>query len=186
MPSEALEVPDKQVIDELVGAYFRHINRSWPILDEEHFYEQLHGTDPRNAVSPPLLNAVMLVGAHALSFENQDRDRGRDRDSLRDLQTTFFRRAKTLMDSRFEQDRLLYIQVALLMTWYSDGLEEVIANAWYWIGAAARAAIGLGMHRNTTMAKLVPLPKRMWVRVFWILFQFDTLISLSYGRPQCL
>lgn len=177
MPPSALEIPPKPLLDELVTAYFVHINRGWPIIDEESFTEQLAGKDPRNPLSLPLLNAVLLVGAHVLSAE---------RDDLKDLQATFFRRAKTLIDARYDQDRLAYVQSALLMTWYSDGHEEVIANAWYWIGAATRAAIGLGMHRDTTRAKLVPVPRRTWVRVFWVMFQFDTLISLTYGRPQSL
>ncbi|KAG8411087.1 hypothetical protein J3458_016198 [Metarhizium acridum] len=179
IPHEALERPTKPLIDKLVRAYFVYINRGWPIVDEENFVDQLEEKDPRNPLSLPLLNAVLLVGAHVLSFQE-------DFEQMKQLQSVLFRRTKTLIDCRFEQDRLVYVQVALLLTWYSDGLEEVVANAWYWMGTAARTATGLGMHRDTTTARLLDVHKRSWVRVWWVLFQFDTLISLSYGRPQSI
>lgn len=179
VPPEALERPERQLVDKLVQAYFEHINRGWPIIDEENFMEQINGRDPRNPLSLPLFNAVLLVGAHVLSFLE-------DHEPMKQLQAVLFKRTKTLIDCRFEQDRLVYIQVALLLTWYSDGLEEVVANAWYWIGTAARTAIGMGMHRDTSTARLLDVQKRSWIRVWWVLFQFDTLISLSYGRPQAL
>ena len=139
--------------------------------------DQLHGTNQHNPLSLPLFNAVLLVGAHVLSAQRAE---------FRPYQDVFFRRTKELVYSRVEQNRLVYVQVALLLTWYSDGLEEVVANAWYWIGSAARTAIGLGMNRASTNARTLDSLKRTWICVWWVLFQFDTLISLSYGRPQCL
>ncbi|PMB67883.1 Acetamidase regulatory protein [Beauveria bassiana] len=68
----------------------------------------------------------------------------------------------------------MYVQVALLMTWYSDGHEEIVANAWHWIGFAIRIAIGHGMHRDATHSKMLPVHRRLWTRLWWILFQFDT------------
>ncbi|KHN97505.1 acetamidase regulatory protein [Metarhizium album ARSEF 1941] len=172
VPREALERPAKPVIDKLVRAYFVHVNRGWPIVDEENFLNQLEGGDAGNPLSLPLLNAVLLVGAHVLSFQE-------DFEQMRLLQSLLFRRTKALMDCRYEQDRQVYVQVALLLTWYSDGLEEVVANAWHWIGTAARTATGLGMHRDTTTARLLDVHRRSWIRLWWVLFQFDTLISLS-------
>jgi transcriptional regulatory protein AMDR len=179
VPRDALARPDKPLVDKLLTAYFVHINRGWPIVDEENFMNQLQGKDAQNPLSLPLFNAVLLVGAHVVSLQGEHEE-------MKRLQAVLFRRTKTLVDSRFEQDRLVYIQVALLLTWYSDGLEEVVANAWYWIGTAARTAIGLGMHRDTSTARLLNVQKRTWIRVWWVLFQFDTLISMSYGRPQSL
>lgn len=174
---DAFARPDKNLESQLIDAYFSQINRGWPIVDEENFRLQLQGDNPRNALPLLLLNAVLVVGAHVLSREDQN---------MRQHQKTFFNRAKTLIDSRFEQDRVVYVQSALLLTWYADGLEEVVANGWYWIGLAARTAMGIGMHRDTTYAKLMPVQRRTWIRVWWVLFQFDTLMSLVYGRPQAM
>ncbi|KAI9159099.1 Acetamidase regulatory protein [Paramyrothecium foliicola] len=177
MPSEALERPSKPLADKLIDAYFEVINRGWPIIDEEDFRAKYAGQDPRNPLPLQLLNAVFLVGAHVLSA--QDR-------TMRKLQVDFFRRAKILMDFRYEQDRMSHVQAALLLSWYSDGQEELMANAWHWIGLACRLALGMGMHRDTSASRLLSTSKRAWPRLWWVLFQFDTLLSTAYGRPQAL
>jgi transcriptional regulatory protein AMDR len=42
------------------------------------------------------------------------------------------------------------------------------------------------MHRNPVSSSFVTRDRRMWRRVWFILVQFDVLISLSYGRPQAM
>lgn len=177
IPPEALERPDENLAAELIEAYFAHVNRGWPIIDEAHFMHQYQGRNPRDPVALSVMNAIFLAGGHVLSPTRSD---------VRAMLPTFFRRAKTLMDYRFEQDRMAYIQTALLMTWYSDGLEEVVANAWHWIGMATRTAFGLGMHIDPSGSGMLPVHKRTWRRLWWVLFQFDTIVSASYGRPQAM
>jgi transcriptional regulatory protein AMDR len=178
IPREALERLDPTLEAELLQAYFARVNRGWPIVDEELFMEQYGGRDPKKPLVLPLLNAILLVGAHVLASYS--------RNDVRPLQAVFFRRAKALLDHRFEQDRTAHIQAALLLTWHSDGLEEVVANAWYWLGIATRTALGVGMHRDSARSRMTPASKRTWKRLWWVLFQFDTMISVSYGRPQAM
>ncbi|KAH6884580.1 fungal-specific transcription factor domain-containing protein [Thelonectria olida] len=177
IPPDALERPDKKLADKLIQAYFDHVNCGWPIIDKEWFMHQTDGRDPRNPVPLALLNAVFLVGAHVLSAQDE---------SMRPMQHVFFHRAKALIDCRLEQDRIMYVQVALLLTWYSDGLEEVVANAWHWIGIATRTAFGIGMHQDVTQSRMQAVQKRIYTRLWWVLFQFDTIASASCGRPQVI
>ncbi|KAM0425295.1 hypothetical protein ACHAPT_009351 [Fusarium lateritium] len=177
VPAELLERPDKQLAERLIRAYFDFVNCGWPIVDEDEFMAQYEGKDPGVPRSSALVNAVFLVGAHVLSSHD---------DSMHSLQSTFFRRAKTLIDYRFEVDRLVYVQVALLMTWHSDGLEEIVGSAWHWIGIAARTAMAFGMYRDATKSRMMPVHKRVYTRLWWVLFQFDTISSLSSGRPQVI
>ncbi|VUC26943.1 unnamed protein product [Clonostachys rosea] len=177
IPAEAFKRPDKKLAEELLEAYFVHVNRGWPIVDEEDF--MAHWSDKASACSVPLplMNALFLVGAHVLAPQ---------RPELRSLQSVYFRRAKTLIDARFDQDRTVYVQTALLMTWYSDGMEEIVANAWHWIGIATRTALGVGMNRDASASRMLEVHKRTHVRLWWVLFQFDTMVSAAYGRPQAL
>uniref|UniRef100_A0A4E9DY75 Zn(2)-C6 fungal-type domain-containing protein n=1 Tax=Gibberella zeae TaxID=5518 RepID=A0A4E9DY75_GIBZA len=168
---EPLERPDKQLEMRLVRAYFDTINRGWPIVDEDLFMTQYNGQDPINPVCLTLLNAIMLVGAHTLASHDE---------SMIPLLSTFFYRTKTLLDCESWPDRLVYIQVPLLLTWYSD------ANAWYWIGIATRTAMAIGLHRDTSHSKMMPVYKRVYTRLWWVLFQFDTIASVSAGRPQVI
>ncbi|KAM3456430.1 hypothetical protein MY3296_001709 [Beauveria thailandica] len=186
VPPEALTRCAAPLERRLLRAYFDRVNPGWPIVDEEHFMAQYRGGDARNPLMLPLLNAMLLVGVHVLRARGEEEGGGGGGGELAQLQKTFFRRAKTLIDCRFEQDRTMYVQVALLMTWYSDGHEEIVANAWHWIGFAIRIAIGHGMHRDVTHSKMLPVHRRLWTRLWWILFQFDTAVSAAYGRPQIL
>jgi transcriptional regulatory protein AMDR len=132
VPQEAFLLPDKALADELVIAYFTHVNPGCPILNEDIFMAQYAGHNPADPPSLLVLQAVLLVGAH-ISKERPDRDT---------LKVTFFRRAKMLFEARVEWNRDYMVQAALLLTWYSDGAEDVAANAWYWVGTAARIATG--------------------------------------------
>ncbi|KEY71193.1 hypothetical protein S7711_02304 [Stachybotrys chartarum IBT 7711] len=177
MPPDVLQRPEKSLADELIKAYFDEINRGWPIIDEEDFMVKYGGQDLHNPMPPQLLNAVFLVGAHVLATHDK---------SMKARQAEFFRRAKTIIDFRFEQDRISHIQAAVLLSWYSDGQEEIMANAWHWIGVACRIGLGMGLHRDTTPSRLVQVSKRTWTRLWWVLFQLDTMIASAYGRPQAL
>lgn len=42
------------------------------------------------------------------------------------------------------------------------------------------------MHRDTSASKLNAVDKRIWKRLWWLLVQFDVLVTLSYGRPQAI
>ncbi|KAJ0107221.1 hypothetical protein J7T55_007591 [Diaporthe amygdali] len=176
-PSEALKLPDKSLADELIQVYFSRINPGWPIVDEEDFMDRYKSTDPRKSVPLLLLNSILLVGAHVSASRRND---------YKSLKACFFRRAKMLIDVQFEDDRKVYIQAALLMTWNCDHLEDIVSNSWYWIGFAARTALGLGMHRDTSQSRMSAVTKREWVRLWWVLFQFDVLVSVAHGRPQAI
>ncbi|OBS18155.1 hypothetical protein FPOA_09882 [Fusarium poae] len=177
VPEEALKLPPKALADVLVKAYFDHVNRGFPIVDEDEFMEIYNGSDVPKLVSLPLLNAIFLVGAHVLSSTRED---------CRASTDIFFHRAKLLFDYRFEQHRETYLQTALLLTWQCDNLEDIVSNSWHLVGVASRVAFGMGMHREARPSTLNAMDKRQWVRLWWCLFQFDVVVSASYGRPQAI
>ncbi|KAK5129045.1 hypothetical protein LTR85_000378 [Meristemomyces frigidus] len=176
IPLEAFALPEKAVVDSLLENYFVEINRGFPILDEEVFMSQYQGRNPANPPSLLALHAALMVGAHVACSAG-----GRDQ-----YKSLFFHRAKMLFDARFERDRDVVVQAAVLMSWYSDGAEDVCANAWSWIGVAARTAQGLGMHRDTAPSNLIEQDKRIWRRAWWMLVQCDVFTSLFHGRPMAI
>lgn len=175
LPREAFILPPKSLADELVEAYFTYVNPGCPLVDEELFMEQ-YRSNPAQPLSLLVLQAIFLVGAH-VSCDRSDRD---------SLKTTFFRRAKMLFDARLEKNRDFIIQAALLLTWHSDGIDDTDANAWFWVGIATRTCYGLGLHRDRANSKFKFVDDRTWTRIFWILFCFDVMVSLYYGRPQAM
>ncbi|KAL3478772.1 fungal-specific transcription factor domain-containing protein [Aspergillus californicus] len=174
---DALTLPEPALADELVEAYFAQINSGYPIVEEDLFMTQYRNRDPADAPPILLLQTILLVGAHVTRPKAE-------RDALMEI---FFRRAKWLFDNRIERNRDILVQAALLLTWHSDAADDdVAANAHYWIGTAARIATGLGMHRNPVGSRFVARDRRMWRRLWYIMIQFDVMVSLSYGRPQAI
>ena len=180
IPKEACGLPDQTLADELVNAYFTHVNPGYPVVDEDNFLRLYRKKDPKDPPSLLLLQAILLVGAH-ISKERPERDA---------LKTTFFRRAKMLFDGRLEKNRDFVVQAALLLTWHSDGADDVVVNAWFWVGVAARTAIGIGMHSDIQTAgpmhNLTHPDAYTFRRIWWILFQYDVTVALLYGRPQAM
>jgi transcriptional regulatory protein AMDR len=180
IPHEALQLPTKALADDLIQAYFSHVNPGFPIIDEEVFMKSYNGVpqqEPRRQLGLLLLNSIFIVGAHVLAVQNPE---------MVALKNLFYRRAKAIMDCRFEQHREVYIQAALLMTWVCHDLEDVVSNSWHLVGVAARTAFGMGIHRDATPANLNAMDKRQWSRLWWILYQFDVMISAALGRPQAM
>lgn len=173
VPSEAFLLPPSTMVNELLSQYFRHINPGCPIVDEETFMTRYKARDTTNPPSLLVLQSILMVGAH-VSQDRSDRDR---------LKATFFRRAKMLFDARFERNLDAMVQAALLLTWHSEGIDDVGANVYHWVGVAIRIAHGLGMHRDNHCSTLMDHDKRIWRRLWWILVQYDVMIALAYGRP---
>jgi transcriptional regulatory protein AMDR len=133
IPKDAFVLPPRHVSDALVTEYFSHVHPMLPILDRDRFLTLYH--DAEASPSILLLHAVCLAGSHVTrTYRNNNQD----------LKVAFFRRAKALLDGRYEEDRMNVVQAALLLTWFSDGGDDICANAWWWIGLAARTAVGLG------------------------------------------
>ncbi|KAL7930778.1 hypothetical protein V8C35DRAFT_312190 [Trichoderma chlorosporum] len=172
IPKDAFVLPPRDISDILIGAYFEHIHGLFPIIDREEFLA--HYQSPTS--SPPLLlfHSICLAGSHVASTP----------ENTQELKSTLFRRSKALFDGRYEEDRMHMVQAALLLTWFSDGGDDVCANAWWWIGVASRTALGLGMHRDVVPSKMLERDKKTWRKIWWCLVQFDVLVSLCYGRPQ--
>ncbi|GLI77461.1 hypothetical protein PoHVEF18_005751 [Penicillium ochrochloron] len=174
---DALTLPEPALADELVQAYFTYVNPGFPIVDEDLFMTQYRNRDPADPPPILLLQAILLVGTHVSRPKAE-------RDTLKEI---FFRRTKYLFDNRVERNRDILVQAALLLTWHSDSADDdVAADAHFWVGVAARIATGLGMHRNPVSSSFVTRDRRMWRRVWFIMVQFDVMISLSYGRPQAI
>ncbi|KIW34119.1 uncharacterized protein PV07_00915 [Cladophialophora immunda] len=174
--------PAKEIRDELVEAFFEKIHPCFPVLDEAGF--RILYNDPNNP--PPLIvfQAVLLAGAHVC-------DHPKVADSRQTVKSILYRRTKLLFDMRYENNRLYLIQAALLLTWYLEDADSVSLNSYHWVGVACRIAFGIGLHRNllndpNTPDRMPLSDRRLYRRVWWVLYQVEIMSALEHGRPSLI
>ena len=169
--------PAQEVRDSLVETYFKDIHPGFPIIDEADFRRQY--ADPVH--HPPLLvfQAVLLAAARISDHPMVSASRAM-------VTATLFRRAKTLFDIRYENDRLHLVQAAFLLAFHTENSDTVSSNAYHWIGTAVRMAFGMGMHRMAASRYLPPAEYRsyrIYKKVWWSLVHAEVFSALELGRP---
>ncbi|ETN40043.1 uncharacterized protein HMPREF1541_04318 [Cyphellophora europaea CBS 101466] len=174
--------PAKDIRDNFVDAFFTKINPYFPVIDEAGFRAKY--AEAENKLPLLLFHAVLLVGARVSRHPRAVQAR-------HVIGAVLFSRAKQVFDMRHENDRMHLVQAALLFSWHLQDGDNAGANSWYWLGVACRIAFGLGMHRNVLRDPLgqerMPLTdRRIWRRVWWTLFQAETMSALEHGRPPMI
>lgn len=173
----AFLLPPRSLCDELIDCYFKWVHPLLPIINRAKFMRQY-----KEQMRPPsvlLLQAVLLAGSRVCTNPKlMDADGSSTPAAL-----TFYKRAKALYDSNFEDDRVTIVQSLLLMGWYWEGPEDVTKNVYYWSHVATIVAQGSGMHRSVENSQLTKTDKRLWKRIWWTLFTRDRSVAVALGRP---
>lgn len=102
--------------------------------------------------------------------------------SRTDAKRTYFHRAKSLWDTGQEMDRVVNIQVLLLLQFWWDSPTEQRDSA-FWLHSAISLAQGCGMHRSTAPSGLPDHQRRLWKRIWTCLRMRDEHLAAAYGRP---
>ncbi|KAH6982181.1 fungal-specific transcription factor domain-containing protein [Ilyonectria sp. MPI-CAGE-AT-0026] len=173
--SDVSSVPEPDIRDALVAAYFEHIHPFLPFLCKDDFL----GGDQESGKQPPLLlyQSVMMAGAHACSHPFVARNRHW-------IKSILFRRASMLFHIRHETDRTHLMQAATLFTWYTGDGDTVTGGPYYWAGVASRIGCGLGAHRRGTA---LPAKDSLHFKLsWWSAFVCDVFSSLDTGRPNAI
>lgn len=135
---EALKLPARDIVDELIRTFFTKIHPAYPVLDREKFTTSYSS----GQASILVLQTIILLGftigtdnlVHAAGFS--------DRATAR---KTHYLRAKALYDADYETDRLNLAAVLLLFGFWWAGPEDP-KDTCYWLGCATTLAQSLGMH----------------------------------------
>ncbi|KAF2180284.1 hypothetical protein K469DRAFT_673123 [Zopfia rhizophila CBS 207.26] len=179
-----IDLPRKEVQDELIKTYFSCVQPAYPFLDRVQFaqlYVQRNHSivASSTSLSIMLLQAVFMVAfthcpssvLHQAGFQSRG-----------DAKRTYFERAKLLWDSGQEIDRVVNIQVLLLLQfWWGSPTEQ--RDSTFWLNAAISLAQGCGMHRCTAQSGLAENERRLWKRIWMCLRMRDEQLAAAYGRP---
>jgi hypothetical protein len=160
------DLPSPQIQDGLIRTYFAVVHPTFPILDRVQFAQSY-----RSQTSPPsiiLLQAMFMASATHCPLEILLEAGYKSR---HDAKRTFYRRAKGLYDADYETSRIINIQATfLLQMWWESPLEQKDAS--YWQNTAITLAQGCGMHRSTERSGLSVAERRLWRRLWALLYVF--------------
>ncbi|KKA26400.1 hypothetical protein TD95_001409 [Thielaviopsis punctulata] len=173
----AFLLPPRALCDEIVEAYFTYVHPMMPMINKTRFMSQYR--DQKNPPSLLLLQSVLLAGSRVCTNRQLLDAHG----SATPAALTFYKRAKALYDANYEDDRVTIVQSLVLMGWYWEGPEDVTKNVFFWTNMAVTVAQGSGMHRNVENSQLSKADKRLWKRVWWVLFARDRSVAVALGRP---
>ncbi|KAJ6601099.1 fungal-specific transcription factor domain-containing protein [Mycena vulgaris] len=202
-----LSFPDLDVQDEDLG---QEVFEMLPSLSEairlcDTYLE--HGTYlpmalQRTELIDEVLEAVYRAGSfetmrnrHALSLlfvvfaTAAILDPGRHPYSIEAQEYYYLSRAALALASPVRETTLAAIQALIHMAQYLDlsDWEGAESNAaWTYIGTAVRLAHGIGLHLNSCRWNLSEEASERRSRLFWQLFQADTWLSFSLGRPPSM
>ncbi|KAK9369216.1 fungal-specific transcription factor domain-containing protein [Lipomyces kononenkoae] len=173
----AFLLPPRDICDELVNCFFTTIHPIVPMINRTQFMRRYN--DPQNPPSLLLLQSILLAGTRVCRNPAlMDQNGSADMASL-----TLYKRAKALYDANYEDDRISIVQSLVLLGWWWEGPEDVTKNVFYWTRVALSVAQGFGIHRSVEHSQLSIADKRLWKRLWWVLFSRDRNVAIALGRP---
>jgi hypothetical protein len=98
------------------------------------------------------------------------------------VQRSFFSKAQLLYDLGVEKSKLVLLQGSLVLTstYFSFGLDK---DCRFWLANAVRLAIQMGLHRRQTAELLESPTKKLFARMFWVLYTRDIVMVMA-GRTN--
>lgn len=136
----ALDLPEKEIRDELIRNFFKYFYPGFPVLDRTGFAAQYQ----RGQSSLLLLQTLLFLATTVCDESLLARAGLPDRLHAR---RTFYKRAKALYDADYEQDQVTLTSVLFLLSFWWAYPEDQ-KDSWFWLGAAISLAQGLGLHRT--------------------------------------
>ncbi|KAJ6068616.1 transcriptional regulator family: Fungal Specific TF [Penicillium canescens] len=171
----AFDLPSPETSQALLNTYFHYSLAALPILDRSRFLVTLE----EGSFSHLLLNAIYLAATIYCS-DSVIADAGFPSRYAASL--TFYQRAKSLYDAGYETDVIATIQATFLMChWWSGLLDH--KDSWYWLGISAGMALALGMHQVKSYVRLEERDRKIWRKLWWMVYAMDINLSMLLDRP---
>ncbi|GAC97798.1 hypothetical protein PHSY_005385 [Pseudozyma hubeiensis SY62] len=181
--------PAPDLADQMVEAYFSHIHRVHPIVNEAHFrheYSQRH--ELRNDVEWLVLcySVFMFGSRHVVATDAEERDRGIRRNS--DGKHWWQAVQDILCCTQHPRNPLRIIQALLLSSVFQAGIPISASTSWSLLGTAICMLLDMGAHRKVfyKRIKMSRLDKETFRRNFWIAYSLDRETAALLGRPVML
>lgn len=172
---KAFEVPDSRTLGALIEVFLHRVLPLYPIVNRHEFLEE-HRT---KRIPWILLHALCFISAtfcpsnilHQAGFS-----------SRRQARWLFYSKAKALFDVGYEGNKIVALQVAILMSFWGGGPNNYW-NFYSWISTGVTIAETIGCHRSMAGTNMKPQDRSLLKRLWWILVVRDTACAALVGRP---
>ncbi|KAL4945917.1 hypothetical protein BDV06DRAFT_174055 [Aspergillus oleicola] len=176
----ALAIPESGLRTELLRCYIKWVHSFLPVLNLQEFLRAIAENDPEGDISLLLFQAVMFVATAFVDWKHLQAAGYTTRKSARN---EFYTRLRLLYSLDCEEDRIVVVQTLLLMTYWSDHMNNPQRDIWDWIGICSTNAHSIGLNRDPSSSDMDMRTKRLRTRLWWCLFSRDRLIAMGLRRP---
>lgn len=183
VPEKALAVEDLQYLNakgcftlpkerrQLLQAYFQFVHPSFPVIDANAFLAQ-YAAQGFEGLNLLLLWSIFSVSASYVPSLLPGR---------KECKEVYSARAKLLFDLGQENDKIVLVQSALLMShWYSNSAD--VKQSWYWTGIAFSISQSFGLHALTNNRPRSQ-EEALWHNIWHCCLLRDTWQAFGRGRP---
>ncbi|KAG6903091.1 hypothetical protein C0995_006278 [Termitomyces sp. Mi166 len=174
------EFPDQELLYELVGLYFEHVNSHFPLLHrptfEKALRDGLHYTDDHFG------STVLGVCSVGSRYTNNRKVFLEGIDSDLTAGWKWYSQIRQCWRSTARIPSLYNVQSICLAMLYTHGTSQPEA-CWVMLGIGIRFVQDVGAHRKRFREKQ-PVESELWKRCFWVLVCVDAIVCSFLGRPR--
>ncbi|KAF6813376.1 hypothetical protein CPLU01_14665 [Colletotrichum plurivorum] len=171
----ALTAPASDTLDSLMSVFFDTVFPIYPIVNRQEFLRQY------KLRKTPWILLHSLCSVAATFCPPQVLYRA-GFDSRQQARWLFYSKAKVLFDVGYETDKIVLLQVAILMSFWGGGPDD-IWNFYSWIGMGVTMAETIGCHRSMAGINIKAQDKSLLRRLWWVLVVRDASSAALIGRP---
>ncbi|KAM5355376.1 hypothetical protein ACJ41O_002022 [Fusarium nematophilum] len=162
-----------------VDAFFRHVNRAYPFVDQARIrrdLESLGDSSPADQDPPmTLLYLVMAIGCTTLVRAGQIPS-----DTARRFDVVY----PDIIQECLCNESVESVQILVLLGLYSL-FDPTATSAYFIVGIAARQAMVIGLTRPDDQPR-TPAETELRHRLYWSVFVLDRMMAASQGLPVAL
>ncbi|KAI9743768.1 MAG: hypothetical protein M1818_002501 [Claussenomyces sp. TS43310] len=175
-------LPSADVCSALIESYFHFVHPLFPVIDAHEFLGRYakYGVQQINLL---LLWSMFSVSAGYIQDHVLESAGFITRKAFKE---NIVQRAKLLYDLSSENDKIVLIEAALLLSfWFVDA--EDVKQSWYWTGIAISISQTIGLHRDPDAKRrnsaLSDQQRRSWRNIWWSCLFRDSWLAFGMGRP---
>ncbi|KAI5239928.1 cytochrome P450 [Aureobasidium subglaciale] len=177
---ETTQFPSRPEVLRLAKFYFDHSHTLYPIVHQQEVMSDIYSIleDPEYYImlSPASMFRIWMVLAVGSTTHSSI--------TLAEeyVSRMYYEKAMTYFDASMDHGDIVALEALMLQVSFSF-FNQLGPNTWFLVGTAARLALGMGLHCDSTFQGLSEAQTVRRKRLFFSIYMMDRLVSITLGRP---